>query len=233
MTTAATTSAAAPGVRPARRVVARVAGRSDAGLVGHADEHGRGAAGGGGDGRGPRAAPELSCHHRPVDQEESALRIDPEEAAGARLRLRLDWRTFVWLTLAVLGALALLALLPQHDDDAHPHRRRAAHRPRPRPTRRQAAATVLDAPGVRRGDRRHRGPLPRRAAGAGARATRRRRGPQVLRAAAEDGRRARRPAARRRLGPRQRRRPEGAGLDQRPARASSPTSGSPRSPARS
>jgi putative heme transporter len=56
-----------------------------------------------------REAAPSSCHHRHVDQEESALRIDPEEAAGARLRLRLDWRTFVWLTLAVIGALALLA----------------------------------------------------------------------------------------------------------------------------
>jgi predicted PurR-regulated permease PerM len=56
-----------------------------------------------------RGPPDPSCHHRLVDHEESALRIDPEEAAGARLRLRLDWRTFVWLTLAVVGALALLA----------------------------------------------------------------------------------------------------------------------------
>src|SRR5215218_3683995 len=56
-----------------------------------------------------REPSQLSCHHRRVDQEESALRIDPDEAAGARLRLRLDWRTFVWLTLAVVGALALLA----------------------------------------------------------------------------------------------------------------------------
>ena len=64
-----------------------------------------------------------------------------------------------------------------------------------------------------------RGVRRRRAARPGARPPRRRRGPQVLRAAARDGRRARRPAARRRLGARQRRRPEGAGLDQRPARA--------------
>ncbi len=56
-----------------------------------------------------RGPPRPSCHHQPVAQDESALRIDPEEAAGARLRLRLDWRTFVWLALAVLGALALLA----------------------------------------------------------------------------------------------------------------------------
>jgi putative heme transporter len=45
-----------------------------------------------------------------VDDDASALRVAPDEVAGARIRLRLDWRTFVWLTLAVLGALALLAL---------------------------------------------------------------------------------------------------------------------------
>jgi putative heme transporter len=45
-----------------------------------------------------------------VDDEASALRVDPESAAGARLRLRLDWRTFVWLALAVLAALALMGL---------------------------------------------------------------------------------------------------------------------------
>jgi putative heme transporter len=56
-----------------------------------------------------RVPAQISCHHRRVDQEESALRIDPEEAAGARLRLRLDWRSFVWLAIAVVGALALLA----------------------------------------------------------------------------------------------------------------------------
>ena len=78
-----------------------------------------------------RGPPRPSCHHRPVDQEESALRIDPEEAAGARLRLRLDWRTFVWLALAVLGALALLGVLPQHHDDAHPHRASGSSSPSP------------------------------------------------------------------------------------------------------
>jgi predicted PurR-regulated permease PerM len=45
-----------------------------------------------------------------VDDDGSALRVDPESAAGARLRLRLDWRSFVWLALSVLAALALLAL---------------------------------------------------------------------------------------------------------------------------
>jgi predicted PurR-regulated permease PerM len=46
-----------------------------------------------------------------VDDDASALRVDPEEAAGARLRLRLDWRTLAWLVLAVLGALAIIALV--------------------------------------------------------------------------------------------------------------------------
>jgi putative heme transporter len=46
-----------------------------------------------------------------VDEDASVLRVDPEEAAGARLRVRLDWHTFVWLTLAVVGALAMLALV--------------------------------------------------------------------------------------------------------------------------
>ena len=46
-----------------------------------------------------------------MEEQASALRVDPEDVAGARLRLRLDWRTFVWLALAVLGALALIALV--------------------------------------------------------------------------------------------------------------------------
>jgi predicted PurR-regulated permease PerM len=45
-----------------------------------------------------------------VDDEVSALRVEPESAAGPRLRLRLDWRSFVWLALAVLVALALMGL---------------------------------------------------------------------------------------------------------------------------
>jgi predicted PurR-regulated permease PerM len=45
-----------------------------------------------------------------VEEDSSALRIDPELAAGARVRLRLDWRTFANLVLAVLAALALIAL---------------------------------------------------------------------------------------------------------------------------
>ncbi len=60
--------------------------------------------------RGVRERRRRSCHHRRVDDDASALRVDPDEVAGARLRLRLDWRTFVWLTLAVVGALATLAL---------------------------------------------------------------------------------------------------------------------------
>jgi predicted PurR-regulated permease PerM len=45
-----------------------------------------------------------------VEDDASALRIDPDLAAGARLRLRLDWRTFAYLALAILTALALMAL---------------------------------------------------------------------------------------------------------------------------
>jgi predicted PurR-regulated permease PerM len=46
-----------------------------------------------------------------VNDDASALRVDSDEMAGARLRLRLDWRSFAWLMLAVLGALALFALV--------------------------------------------------------------------------------------------------------------------------
>jgi predicted PurR-regulated permease PerM len=53
----------------------------------------------------------MACHHHRVEDDASALRVDPENAAGARLRLRLDWRTFAWLVIAVLGALALIALV--------------------------------------------------------------------------------------------------------------------------
>ncbi|MET0908895.1 MAG: AI-2E family transporter, partial [Ilumatobacteraceae bacterium] len=45
-----------------------------------------------------------------MEENASALRIDPDLAAGARLRLRLDWRTFAYLALALLTALALMAL---------------------------------------------------------------------------------------------------------------------------
>ena len=50
-------------------------------------------------------------HHRRVQDEPSALRLDPDEVAGAPVRLRLDWRTFAWLVLAVLTALAVLAVV--------------------------------------------------------------------------------------------------------------------------
>jgi predicted PurR-regulated permease PerM len=45
-----------------------------------------------------------------VDADASPLRMDPEEAAGARVRIRLDWYTFVYLVLAVLGGLAMIAV---------------------------------------------------------------------------------------------------------------------------
>ena len=46
-----------------------------------------------------------------MQDETSALRIDPEELAGARVRFRLDWKTFAWLVLAVLVALAVIAIV--------------------------------------------------------------------------------------------------------------------------
>jgi putative heme transporter len=36
--------------------------------------------------------------------------MDPEDAAGARVRIRLDWYTFVYIVVAVLGALAMIAV---------------------------------------------------------------------------------------------------------------------------
>ena len=42
-----------------------------------------------------------------VNEEGLPLRIDPEDAVGARLRIRLDWRTFAYLVVAILGALAV------------------------------------------------------------------------------------------------------------------------------
>ena len=45
-----------------------------------------------------------------MNEETAPLRIDPEEAAGARLRIRLDWRTFVYLVAAILGALLMIAV---------------------------------------------------------------------------------------------------------------------------
>jgi predicted PurR-regulated permease PerM len=45
-----------------------------------------------------------------VSDDGSALRVDPETAAPARVRIRFDHWTFGWLVVAVLGALALMAL---------------------------------------------------------------------------------------------------------------------------
>ena len=46
-----------------------------------------------------------------VSEEGLPLRIDPDDAAGARLRIRLDWRTFAYLVVAILGALAVIAVV--------------------------------------------------------------------------------------------------------------------------
>jgi predicted PurR-regulated permease PerM len=46
-----------------------------------------------------------------ADADAAALRIDPETATGARLRIRLDWRSFVYLVIAILAALALIAVV--------------------------------------------------------------------------------------------------------------------------
>lgn len=46
-----------------------------------------------------------------MDDDASALRIDADDVAGARLRVRFDWRSFAWVVVAVLGALAVLALV--------------------------------------------------------------------------------------------------------------------------
>jgi predicted PurR-regulated permease PerM len=46
----------------------------------------------------------------PANDETAALRIDPETLEGARIRLRFDWRTFVYFVLVILGALALIAV---------------------------------------------------------------------------------------------------------------------------
>ncbi len=46
-----------------------------------------------------------------MQDDASALRVDADEAAGARLRIRLDWRTFIWVAIAVLVALAAMALV--------------------------------------------------------------------------------------------------------------------------
>jgi putative heme transporter len=46
-----------------------------------------------------------------VNDEGLPLRIDPEDAVGARVRIRLDWRTFAYLVVAILGALAVIAVV--------------------------------------------------------------------------------------------------------------------------
>ncbi|HSP30381.1 MAG TPA: AI-2E family transporter [Ilumatobacteraceae bacterium] len=45
-----------------------------------------------------------------MNGEATPLRMDAEEAAGARVRIQLDWQTFVYLVAAVLGALAVIAV---------------------------------------------------------------------------------------------------------------------------
>jgi predicted PurR-regulated permease PerM len=45
-----------------------------------------------------------------VDEGASQLGIDAEEVVGARLRIRLDWRTFVYLVIAAVSAVALIAV---------------------------------------------------------------------------------------------------------------------------
>jgi putative heme transporter len=46
----------------------------------------------------------------PASDEAEALRIDAETLEGARIRIRLDWRTFAYFVLAILGALAVIAV---------------------------------------------------------------------------------------------------------------------------
>jgi putative heme transporter len=45
-----------------------------------------------------------------VNGEATPLRIDADDAAGARERIRLDWRSFVYLVAAVLVAVAVIAV---------------------------------------------------------------------------------------------------------------------------
>lgn len=48
--------------------------------------------------------------HTGAEDDVSPIRLDPADIAGARRRLQLDWRTFVYLVVAVLAALALIAV---------------------------------------------------------------------------------------------------------------------------
>ena len=46
-----------------------------------------------------------------VNEQAPAPPIDPEELAGARLRIRLDWRTFAYFVGALVGALVVIAVV--------------------------------------------------------------------------------------------------------------------------
>ena len=46
-----------------------------------------------------------------VNEQAPAPPIDPEELAGARLRIRLDWRTFLYFVGAIVGALVVIAVV--------------------------------------------------------------------------------------------------------------------------
>ena len=105
MTTAPTISVAEAGVSPAcqtrsRRRGPRSAGRCPPAPQVHGSEWSRGLTG----------VTSPACHHRGVNEEGLPLRIDPDDAGGSRLRIRLDWRTFAYLVVAILGALAVIAV---------------------------------------------------------------------------------------------------------------------------
>ena len=96
VTTAPTSRNADAGVSPARwmrtRRAASVGGHGSKGNLGRATVP---------------VDPRRRCHHRNVqDEDSSALRIDPEELTGARVRFRLDWKTSPGFVLAALVALA-------------------------------------------------------------------------------------------------------------------------------
>lgn len=57
------------------------------------------------------ADPDRRWHHQVVPEDGRTLRIDADDAAGASLRVRLDWRTFAWLVIAIVTALAVVAVL--------------------------------------------------------------------------------------------------------------------------
>ena len=105
----------------------------------------------------------------------------PRQVAGARVRLRLDWRTFAGLVLAVLDRAGADRADPQHLDDAHAGRAGRADRLGARPHRRFDRAALAPPAGLRRRHRRRRRRRARRLARRRARATGRRPGPQLLR----------------------------------------------------